>query len=101
LHTSLIIQSTQQLILDNDDTTNNFKSTAQITAIAQKARRASCFDAQKIVPGYKKFWDRNARLPTLIYSSRANAGYPRISPKAGNMNSAIFRYSPYTNCHLR
>ncbi|CAB1103979.1 GT2 [Ectocarpus sp. CCAP 1310/34] len=29
-------------------------------------------------------------LPTLIYFSRKNAGTPKISPKAGNMNAAIF-----------
>ncbi|CAM9415618.1 unnamed protein product [Ectocarpus sp. 4 AP-2014] len=29
-------------------------------------------------------------LPTLIYYSRKNAGTPKISPKAGNMNAAIF-----------
>eukprot|EP00752_Nemacystus_decipiens_P009511 g8502.t1 len=29
-------------------------------------------------------------LPTLVYYSRKDAGTPKISPKAGNMNAAIF-----------
>ncbi|CAM9949458.1 unnamed protein product, partial [Laminaria digitata] len=29
-------------------------------------------------------------LPTLVYYSRREAGTPKISPKAGNMNAAIF-----------
>jgi hypothetical protein len=32
----------------------------------------------------------NPDLPTLIYYTRKEAGTPRVSPKAGNMNAAIF-----------
>lgn len=34
--------------------------------------------------------DLNQALPTLVYYSRKNSGQPKISPKAGNMNAAIF-----------
>ncbi|CAM9502564.1 unnamed protein product, partial [Ectocarpus sp. 13 AM-2016] len=39
-------------------------------------------------------WNRNKYIPTIVYYSRIDAGQPRISPKAGNMNRAIFSFNP-------
>ncbi|KAG5176027.1 cellulose synthase, family GT2 [Tribonema minus] len=61
------------------------------TTTTVRARRASCFVQNTISPGFTKTWAKNARLPTLVYHSRTDAGMPRVSPKAGNMNCAIFR----------
>eukprot|EP00612_Vaucheria_litorea_P005782 CAMPEP_0171461346 /NCGR_PEP_ID=MMETSP0945-20130129/5831_1 /TAXON_ID=109269 /ORGANISM="Vaucheria litorea, Strain CCMP2940" /LENGTH=671 /DNA_ID=CAMNT_0011987675 /DNA_START=409 /DNA_END=2424 /DNA_ORIENTATION=+ len=44
----------------------------------------------KITAAYIHKFSSNPTLPTLIYYSRRDPGTPRVSPKAGNMNSAIF-----------
>ncbi|CAN0113427.1 unnamed protein product, partial [Phaeothamnion confervicola] len=40
--------------------------------------------------GFVHIIDTNPNLPTVIYYTRRDANTPLISPKAGNMNSAIF-----------
>ncbi|CAM9783444.1 unnamed protein product [Discosporangium mesarthrocarpum] len=61
-------------------------------------RRAALLGApaNEILPGFYEVFgkpddqDLNNGLPTMVYYSRKNNGTPRISPKAGNMNAAIF-----------
>mmetsp|Transcript_4432 Transcript_4432/g.6276 ORF Transcript_4432/g.6276 Transcript_4432/m.6276 type:complete len:1027 (+) Transcript_4432:159-3239(+) len=43
-----------------------------------------------IEPGYVQTFNTNVALPTLIYYTRRDCGTPKVSPKAGNMNAAIF-----------
>ncbi|KAG5191792.1 cellulose synthase, family GT2 [Tribonema minus] len=40
--------------------------------------------------GYVHQFSSNPDLPTLLYYTRKDAGTPRVSPKAGNLNAAIF-----------
>ncbi|CAN0132012.1 unnamed protein product, partial [Heterosigma akashiwo] len=41
-------------------------------------------------PGFIEHFCREAALPHLVYFARSDAGCPRASPKAGNMNAALF-----------
>eukprot|EP00611_Tribonema_gayanum_P021117 TRINITY_DN3_c0_g1_i3.p1 TRINITY_DN3_c0_g1~~TRINITY_DN3_c0_g1_i3.p1 ORF type:complete len:145 (-),score=34.05 TRINITY_DN3_c0_g1_i3:308-742(-) len=43
-----------------------------------------------IDPGYIKTYESSDLLPRVIYYSRKEPGTPKVSPKAGNMNAAIF-----------
>mmetsp|Transcript_1129 Transcript_1129/g.1733 ORF Transcript_1129/g.1733 Transcript_1129/m.1733 type:complete len:968 (+) Transcript_1129:131-3034(+) len=47
-------------------------------------------ELDSIEPGYVHQFNSFPDIPNLIYYSRKDAGTPRVSPKAGNMNSAIF-----------
>ncbi len=44
----------------------------------------------KLKPAYIHMFDSNPDLPTVIYYTRREAGTPKASPKAGNLNAAIF-----------
>ncbi|CAM9576110.1 unnamed protein product [Phaeothamnion confervicola] len=48
----------------------------------------------KVEPGMRRVFDGNKRIPSLAYYARKDAGMPRVSPKAGNMNAAIFPTEP-------
>ncbi|CAM9254143.1 unnamed protein product, partial [Discosporangium mesarthrocarpum] len=89
-----IVGEIDTLIQEHDDSMNRFSPSVAISKIKQRARRASCFHRADIVPGKKKAWNRNKYIPEIVYYSRVDAGQPRISPKAGNMNRAIFSFSP-------
>ncbi|CAM9641611.1 unnamed protein product, partial [Sphacelaria rigidula] len=88
-----IVTEIDKLVTENDDSINRFSPSKAISQIKQRARRASCFDQKTITPGQKKaretVWDRNKYIPTVVYYSRIDAGQPRISPKAGNMNRCV------------
>jgi cellulose synthase/poly-beta-1,6-N-acetylglucosamine synthase-like glycosyltransferase len=47
-------------------------------------------DELKIKPAYLHVFNSNPGLPTLVYYSRRDASTPKVSPKAGNMNAALF-----------
>ncbi|CAM9802931.1 unnamed protein product, partial [Laminaria digitata] len=89
-----IVGEIDKLIEANDDSVNRFSPSVAISRIKERARRASCFERKEIQPGQKKIWNRNKYIPTILYYSRIDAGQPRISPKAGNMNRAIFSSNP-------
>ncbi|CAM9857880.1 unnamed protein product, partial [Ectocarpus fasciculatus] len=89
-----IVSEIDKLIAENDDHISRFSPSVAISRIKERARRASCFDRKEIQPGQKKVWNRNKYIPTIVYYSRIDAGQPRISPKAGNMNRAIFSFNP-------
>lgn len=40
--------------------------------------------------GFIQTWDTQDSLPRVIYYTRKDPGTPKVSPKAGNMNAAIF-----------
>jgi cellulose synthase/poly-beta-1,6-N-acetylglucosamine synthase-like glycosyltransferase len=44
----------------------------------------------KITPAYIHKFNSNPTLPSFIYYSRRDPGTPKVSPKAGNMNAALF-----------
>ncbi|CAM9674844.1 unnamed protein product [Ectocarpus sp. 13 AM-2016] len=48
----------------------------------------------RLEEGFKKLFRSSPNIPSMIYSARANPGTPKVSPKAGNMNAAIFPNSP-------
>ncbi|CAM9128076.1 unnamed protein product [Discosporangium mesarthrocarpum] len=85
-----VVREIDKLIAENDDKISRFSPSFAISKIKERARKASCFYRKEILPGQRKVWDRNKFIPTIIYYSRVDAGQPRISPKAGNMNSALF-----------
>ncbi|CAM9618770.1 unnamed protein product [Ectocarpus sp. 8 AP-2014] len=89
-----VVSEIDKLIAENDDNISRFSPSVAISRIKERARRASCFDRKEIQPGQKKVWNRNKYIPTIVYYSRIDAGQPRISPKAGNMNRAIFSFNP-------
>ncbi|CAM9444245.1 unnamed protein product [Chrysoparadoxa australica] len=89
-----IVNEIDKLVDEHDNVINSFSVAKQLTQLTMRARRASCFTAAKITPGVTKTWNRSPFLPCMTYFSRVNAGQPRISPKAGNMNAAIFRLRP-------
>jgi cellulose synthase/poly-beta-1,6-N-acetylglucosamine synthase-like glycosyltransferase len=47
-------------------------------------------DNTSIEKGYVHQFSSFADLPTLIYYTRKDPGTPKVSPKAGNMNAALF-----------
>jgi cellulose synthase/poly-beta-1,6-N-acetylglucosamine synthase-like glycosyltransferase len=49
-------------------------------------------DTKELEPAYLHTFSSNPDLPTLCYYTRRDPGTPKVSPKAGNMNSAIFAY---------
>ncbi|CAM9232176.1 unnamed protein product [Choristocarpus tenellus] len=89
-----IVEEIDKLIEDHDDSINRFSPSLAISKMKERARRASCFATNDIQPGQRKVWDRSKYICTFIYYSRIDAGQPKISPKAGNMNRAIFSVNP-------
>ncbi|CAM9825937.1 unnamed protein product, partial [Phaeothamnion confervicola] len=45
-------------------------------------------------PGCKRLFSDCRRIPSIVYYARKDSGMPRASPKAGNMNSAVFAAEP-------
>ncbi|KAG5192414.1 hypothetical protein JKP88DRAFT_271166 [Tribonema minus] len=70
------------------DVKRNSKKTTQ--ASANSMLQAMNVGNVTIEPGYVQTFNTNVALPTLIYYTRRDAGTPKVSPKAGNMNSALF-----------
>lgn len=83
----------EDLISAHDD-----KFAIRVSSIAPRARKGSIVDSSsigtlgsaKVPPGHLVKFDQCALLPTAIYFTRKNSGQPTISPKAGNMNEAVF-----------
>ncbi|CAM9372117.1 unnamed protein product [Phaeothamnion confervicola] len=48
----------------------------------------------KLEAGTRKVLDGNQAIPSIAYYTRTDPGRPKISPKAGNMNAAIFATGP-------
>ncbi|CAM9632852.1 unnamed protein product, partial [Choristocarpus tenellus] len=47
-------------------------------------------DTIEMQPGFYEAFEQDRQVAKMIYYTRRNAGTPKISPKAGNMNAAIF-----------
>ncbi|KAG5188251.1 hypothetical protein JKP88DRAFT_287571 [Tribonema minus] len=63
-----------------------------------KGRAASPF--AKIKPGHIAEFMARSDVPALIYHTRKDAGQPTISPKAGNLNAAIYNLCSNTGLPL-
>ncbi|KAG5179332.1 cellulose synthase, family GT2 [Tribonema minus] len=70
------------------DVKRNSKKTTQATA--NHMLQALNVGNVTIEPGYVQTFNTNVALPTFIYYTRRDAGTPKVSPKAGNMNAALF-----------
>jgi cellulose synthase/poly-beta-1,6-N-acetylglucosamine synthase-like glycosyltransferase len=66
------------------------KSRVTTQASANSMLQAMNVGNVNIEPGYVQTFNTNVALPTLIYYTRRDAGTPKVSPKAGNMNAALF-----------
>mmetsp|Transcript_8020 Transcript_8020/g.12169 ORF Transcript_8020/g.12169 Transcript_8020/m.12169 type:complete len:1034 (-) Transcript_8020:205-3306(-) len=66
------------------------KSRCTTQASANSMLQAMNVGNVTIEPGYVQTFNTNVALPTVIYYTRRDAGTPKVSPKAGNMNAALF-----------
>lgn len=71
------------------DATRKSKATTQATATSM-LQAMNVGQHVTIEPGMIHTINSSPDLPTMIYYSRRDAGFPKVSPKAGNMNAALF-----------
>ncbi|CAM9384881.1 unnamed protein product [Discosporangium mesarthrocarpum] len=70
------------------------RSTSATTAIKRNKGAPPSRKKERLPEGHKVLFDSKPTIPSIIYSARANPGTPKVSPKAGNMNAAIFSTEP-------
>jgi cellulose synthase/poly-beta-1,6-N-acetylglucosamine synthase-like glycosyltransferase len=76
---------------DEDDTSEQHKYHVKVEAFALGMLQALNIPiTDKLEPGFYHFLESNPKLPRVIYYTRESAGTPKVSPKAGNLNSALF-----------
>ncbi|CAM9338772.1 unnamed protein product [Hapterophycus canaliculatus] len=61
---------------------------------ASNAKKKKAKALPRLEEGYKRLFSSSPNIPSMIYSARKSPGTPKVSPKAGNMNAAIFPNSP-------
>ncbi|CAM9135904.1 unnamed protein product [Laminaria digitata] len=64
------------------------------TGLPKAKKKKAKGPSMRLEEGFKQLFNSSRTIPSMIYSARASPGTPKVSPKAGNMNAAIFRNSP-------
>ncbi|KAG5186155.1 hypothetical protein JKP88DRAFT_262580 [Tribonema minus] len=72
----------------------------QLVASASPIVGGDTVSFEKVEPGHVSEFLERGDLPALVYHTRENAGQPTISPKAGNLNAAIYDLRPDTGLPL-
>ncbi|CAM9642369.1 unnamed protein product [Chrysoparadoxa australica] len=85
----------EDLIHSHDDkfairSSNLCAATARRNSVGSVVDSSSVPKASKLEPGHLQIFDRCPEVPTALYFTRKMNGTPKVSPKAGNMNTAVF-----------
>ncbi|CAM9312457.1 unnamed protein product [Choristocarpus tenellus] len=97
LHRSLYCTVSLFFILHSFDVLSTSRSTLFCTCFCLFMVFPAAYNSLKTLQWswwHKVLFDKQKTIPSMIYSARASPGTPKVSPKAGNMNAAIFPSSP-------